>query len=42
MEAEDFFKESVARLRDRQLASYSKQPPIHIFSPSFEKEMHAE
>ena len=39
MEAEDFFKESVARLRDRQLASYSKQPPIHIFSPSFEKEM---
>lgn len=39
MEAEDFFKESVARLRDRQLASYSKQPPVHIFSKSFEKEM---
>lgn len=39
MEAEDFFKESVARLRDRQLASYNKQPPLHIFSPSFEKEM---
>lgn len=39
MHMEEFFKESVARLRDRHLASYDRQPPAHTFSPEFEKGM---
>lgn len=36
---EDFFKDAVARLRDRHLSAYPENPPNHTFSPAFEKEM---
>lgn len=39
MDAEDFFKESVAALREKTLVAYTKQPPNHTFSPRFEKQM---
>lgn len=41
MQVEEFFKESVSRLRDRNLAEYDCSPPTHTFSPEFEKSMRA-